>query len=229
LNELERVEAQAMREIATLAGARAGTAGGALCISYPETPTPSLNWALPVGAHVDVDAVLRWFDGAPHMFSTHDDLSAHGYTRGHAWMKFERGDEPAPSVQTDLRIEETRDGALFARVCADGFGLPDAPGQFVGSPGFACFLAWDGDEPAACAALYADGDSAWLGVAATKPGFRGRGAQGALLSARIDAARAAGAKRLVTETGERPGSSYRNIVRAGFREAYLRPNWQSPR
>lgn len=228
MNELERVEAQALREITALAGGRAGVAGGAQCVSYPEIPSPSMNLALPLGAHVDVDAVLRWFDGAPHTFATNDDLGAHGYTPGYAWMKFERGDDPARPAETDLRIEETHDGATFARVCAEGFGLPSAPGGFVGAPGFACFLAWDGDEPAACAAVYADGAFAWLGVAATRPAFRGRGAQQALLAARIEAARAAGARRLVTETGERPGSSYRNILRAGFREAYVRRNWQSP-
>jgi hypothetical protein len=35
------------------------------------------------------------------------------------------------------------------------------------------------------------------------------------------------------ETGERvpdrPSASYRNILKAGFEEAYLRPNWQRPR
>jgi hypothetical protein len=37
-----------------------------------------------------------------------------------------------------------------------------------------------------------------------------------------------GLRLLVTETGVprdgRPGPSYRNILRAGFREAYVRPN-----
>jgi hypothetical protein len=37
--------------------------------------------------------------------------------------------------------------------------------------------------------------------------------------------------RAFTETGaattEGPGPSYRNILRGGFRESYLRPNWQS--
>ena len=39
-------------------------------------------------------------------------------------------------------------------------------------------------------------------------------------------------KQLVTETGERvvgrPSNSYRNILRAGFRPAYVRPNLVSP-
>jgi hypothetical protein len=38
---------------------------------------------------------------------------------------------------------------------------------------------------------------------------------------------------LVTETGERvegrPSNSYRNLLRVGFQEEYLRPNWLSPR
>ena len=80
--------------------------------------------------------------------------------------------------------------------------------------------------------MYVDGPNAWIGVASTRPGYRRRGAQTALLAARIDAARDAGAVLLATETGERvpgePDQSHRNIVRAGFREAYLRANWRSP-
>ena len=92
--------------------------------------------------------------------------------------------------------------------------------------------AWAGDEPAGAGALHLDGEAAWLGVGATRPQFRRRGAQAAVLAARIDAARAAGATMLATETGERvpdqPSTSYRNILRAGFREAYVRANWRSP-
>jgi hypothetical protein len=45
-------------------------------------------------------------------------------------------------------------------------------------------------------------------------------------------AAARGARTAVTETGERmpdkPSASYRNILRAGFQERYLRQNWMSP-
>jgi len=69
-------------------------------------------------------------------------------------------------------------------------------------------------------------------MAATRPSHRRQGAQIALLLARIEAAAALGAEALYTETGaaddgEGPGPSYRNILRAGFRESYLRPNWRS--
>jgi len=45
--------------------------------------------------------------------------------------------------------------------------------------------------------------------------------------------REGGVTTLVVETGApvdgRPGDSYRNVVRAGFREQYVRANWLSPR
>jgi hypothetical protein len=69
-----------------------------------------------------------------------------------------------------------------------------------------------------------------FGIAATLEPARGRGCQLALLHRRILDAAAAGCHTLFVETGERipdrPSASYRNILRAGFEEAYLRPNWQ---
>ena len=52
-----------------------------------------------------------------------------------------------------------------------------------------------------------------------------------MLAARIEAGLDAGCETLVTETGEpvdgRPGSSYRNLVRAGFEPVYVRQNYLS--
>ena len=63
------------------------------------------------------------------------------------------------------------------------------------------------------------------------PEQRGKGGQGALLAARIEAAAEAGCEVVVTETGEpvdgQPNGSYRNIVRAGFEPQYVRPNYLS--
>ena len=73
------------------------------------------------------------------------------------------------------------------------------------------------------------GDLAEFGIAATLEPARGRGCQRALLHRRILDAADAGCHTLFVETGERvpdrPSASYRNILRAGFEEAYLRPNW----
>ena len=50
---------------------------------------------------------------------------------------------------------------------------------------------------------------------------------------RIQKALERGLRRLTVETGARLGDrsaeSYRNILRAGFREAYVRPNWTASR
>ena len=69
-----------------------------------------------------------------------------------------------------------------------------------------------------------------FGAAATLEAARGRGCQTELLRRRILDAASAGCRLLFVETGERvpgkPDASYRNILRAGFEEAYLRPNWR---
>ena len=118
----------------------------------------------------------------------------------------------------------------------------------VGRPGWSCYVAYDGGragrrgravrprgpKPGAAglgspAPLPAN--VGWLGFGATLPEFRGRGAQSALLAARIEDARRQGCREVTTETGEldddRPSNSYRNIVRAGFREAGARANFRA--
>lgn len=151
-------------------------------------------------------------------------------------MKFERAVDHPPPAESDLRVAETNDVAAFTLAVMEGFGLQSelesSIGAIVGSPGWHCFVAWADEEPAACAGLFVDGDTGWLGLGATRPAFRRRGGQGALLAARLETARALGVTTVATETGERvderPSASYRNILRAGFREAYLRANWSSP-
>jgi GNAT superfamily N-acetyltransferase len=231
LIELERVEAQAVREAVVLGGGRGELVGGAVCVQHP-TPMMELNRAIVLGGAVDLDAIASWFDGAGHTVATHDEqvsgeLERRGYTRGRAWMKFERDAAPAAHTETDARIEETLDGPLFGELVGG-----EALGAVAGAPGWRCYLAWVGDEPAATGVVYADGSSAWLGIAFTREQFRGRGIQSALLATRIEAARASGATLLTAETGARlpdqPAASYRNLLRAGFRESFLRDNWNAP-
>jgi GNAT superfamily N-acetyltransferase len=241
VNELERIEAQAIRDAVVLGGGTAELAGGAMCVTHPRAPITELNRAIPVGERVDVSAIAEWFGERDHVVAMppgypglEESLRALGYERDHAWMKFERRAEPFVDAPTDLRVEESLDRDAFALASSAGFGMPlpvaAEMSAIVGAPGWHCFVGWAGDEPAACGALYADGETGWVGVGSTRPEFRRRGAQGALLAARIAAAQALGVLRLTTETGEAvdgsPDQSYRNILRAGFREAYLRANWR---
>jgi GNAT superfamily N-acetyltransferase len=241
LIELEQVEAEGYAVFCELAGGTVTRLDGGLCLDTP-FPALELNRVTGVSDGLDLDAVTDTYAGKDHLVSVPpwlqglaQRLEARGYTPGYAWMKFERGVEPAPQVRPTLRIEDADDPALFGATVAEGFGAPaDAAPAFALAQrtGWHCFLAWDGDEPAAAGSLFVAGGVGWFGGAATRPAFRGRGAQTALLAARIERAREIGVRRLCVETGERvparPDQSYRNILRAGFREAYLRPNWRSP-
>ena len=164
-------------------------------------------------------------------------LERRGLTRGYPWTKFRRDAAEAPPVETEVRVEPI--GAEraweFGDVFTHAYGTPEllrpVLERLPSLPGWTCFLAYADETPAATAALFVTGDVGWLGVAGTLPALRGRGAQSALLAARIDAARQAGCAMVVTETGApvdgKPGPSYRNIVRAGFQAAYVRENYLS--
>ena len=121
-------------------------------------------------------------------------------------------------------------------IAATGFGLPAWGAAFFadlpGREGWRCYVARVDGEAQACAAMLIQGDLAEFGIAATLEPARGRGCQRALLRRRIRDAAEAGCRTLFVETGERvpdrPSASYKNILRAGFEEAYLRPNWSRP-
>lgn len=170
-----------------------------------------------------------------HTEATESWLRARGYEPGYAWMKFVRDAHPprfaAPAVEVvELSGDEEEP---FGAIAAAGFGLPAWGAEFFAAlpdrPGWHCYLARVDGTAQACAAMLIDGEVAEFGIAATLEPARGHGCQRALLHRRIRDAAAAGCETLFVETGERvpgrPSASYRNILRAGFEEAYLRPNW----
>jgi GNAT superfamily N-acetyltransferase len=163
-------------------------------------------------------------------------LEARGIRPADNWVKVIRGPEPPPPVPTDLRVELIGpEGAPdHARIASEVFGVPLEFEPWlvagVGRPGWTHYLAYDGDLPAATAALFVKDEVAWLGIGATLPPHRRRGGQGALLARRIQDAAAAGCKWLVTETWQEhppqhPNPSYHNMLRMGFELAYVRGNY----
>jgi hypothetical protein len=186
-----------------------------------------------------VDYYVPVTPGLPGSEAAEEWLRLNGHERGYAWMKFVRDavpsdlPEPAGVEIAELAAGEGED---FGGIAAEGFGLPPwARPLFAnvpGRPGWHCYVAFVDGRPAACAAMLADGGVAEFGLAATLEPARGRGCQLGLLRRRIADAAGAGCHTLFVETGERvpdrPGGSYRNILRAGFEEAYLRPNWRRP-
>jgi GNAT acetyltransferase-like protein len=167
-----------------------------------------------------------------------DLLESRRYERGYSWMKFVRDVHP-PRFSPPAGVEVLAagdDAEPFGMIAATGFGLPPwASAFFAGlhaKPGWHCYVARVEGEPVACAAMFLHNGLAEFGIAATLEPARGRGCQMALLHRRIVDAAAARCHTLFVETGERvparPSTSYGNILRAGFEEAYLRPNWQPP-
>jgi len=168
-------------------------------------------------------------------------LTRAGYEREHDWMRFVRDPHPPRfKVAADVEVVEL-DGSdednPFGSIAAHGFGLPPWVASLFAPlpalPDWRCYLARIDGEPQACAAMLLDGEVAELGIAATLEGGRRRGCQLALLARRIEDAAAAGARTLFVETGARvpghPSTSYGNILRAGFEEAYLLPGYADAR
>jgi hypothetical protein len=168
-------------------------------------------------------------------------LTRAGYLREHDWMRFVRDAHPprfkvAGEVEV-VELDGSGEDAPFGSIAALGFGMPAWAGSLFAPlpalPDWRCYLARIDGEPQACAAMLLDGEVAELGIAATLEGGRRRGCQLALLARRIEDAAAAGARTLFVETGARvpgrPSTSYANILRAGFEEAYLMPGWADAR
>ncbi|MBI5169496.1 MAG: hypothetical protein HZA61_08415 [Candidatus Eisenbacteria bacterium] len=155
-------------------------------------------------------------------------------------VKWARDSSPyTPARATDLRIAPV-DAALapaWAELSADAF-VHGAEGgaawlaSLHGRRGWRMFVALDGAQVVAGGALFTHGSCGWLGMGITRDSHRARGAQSALLAARIAAAHAAKARWLTTETApnweDLNPVSWRNVERAGFGVIYDRPSWIRP-
>lgn len=229
--------------------------GSATCLSSRGIEPPSLfRRAVRLGVGRDasedeVDAVLAHMNGCGQRYAVPvapqsrpsalpSWLERRGFARGYAIMKFSRPCDGVSQTASDLEVRAIgRELASeFGRVVAEGFGLPPDVALWVaalvGRPNWACVMALTRGVPIATGAVYAKGEYAWLGLGTTLASHRRQGAQNALLALRLGEAAARGARVAVTETGERvadkPSNSYRNILRAGFEEMYLRQNYLSP-
>jgi GNAT superfamily N-acetyltransferase len=241
----EQAELDAFRDIFSAAprGAPAeiAEADGALAIRFaPAASMLEVNRIMGLTALEQLDALEPLYRGGPYGVSLDPEtglgpaLEERGLHLGYPWQKFVRGVEPMKAGRkTELAVATARSGEDFGLAFAAGYGLPEDIGLWMARlhdrEDWHCLVAYDGDEPVGTGALFVSGRMGWLGCAATLPTHRGRGAQGAILAARIDRARELGCTQLVTETGVARGTtigpSHRNIVRSGFEPAYVRPNY----
>ena len=247
----EQIALSLLKHEAELLGARVARVGPAFALTLRKADVPMLNRVVGVGLDGPVDeaaldAIHTLYAGArvrylvqvapaaltPELQAL---LESRGLQRADNWACLIRGVEAPPEPRTDLRIERIgcEDAEAHARIASAAFGLAAEHGvlleRLVGRPGWHHFLAFDGELPVATGALYVEDGVGYLTFGATLDSHRGRGAQGAIIVRRIREAAALGCRWLVSETAEdlpeRPFPSYRNLRRAGFRLAYLRPNY----
>jgi GNAT superfamily N-acetyltransferase len=228
-------------ELAQAHGMAAQRRGGTLALSVRDLPIGMFNRAFGLGLDEPLDAdtlawaeaavpsAQRWLQPAPNGREADSTarLDAAGYQRRpQRWAQFLRAAEPlaAPPDSPEVRAVPPERAGDFARTLIQAMGLPGwmVPwcAALCGRPRWHTFAAYADGVPIGAAALFIEGDNAWLGMAATLPVQRRRGGQRALLAHRIGTAAARGARWVSSETGEpmpgQPHPSYDNLLASGL-------------
>lgn len=259
---LERIEMAAWRDVHAAAlpadrdalHIRSRDLAGAFVMSCDREESLLANRVIGLGVNEPVgpdtlDALVAHYrDRVPGFalnlspFAEPDALAAPLAERGFATffhhLKWWRDASPVREQATSLRVVRAgvAQADAWGELCTRIFDWSPAQAPWqasvVGRPGWWHGLALHGDMPVAVGAVYVQGEAAWLGFGGTLPEYRRRGAQSALLAARVAHARAAGARIMALETApdwpDIPGESLRNAARAGFHPAYERPSWIWP-
>ena len=171
------------------------------------------------------------------MDATRQILPARGYVSVEQSVVLIRSttvDLPERMSRIAVRQVSTADSAQWARLSAQGWSsegtelaaFVEQLGRVIAQArGVHCFIAEADEQPIAAAALYLTTDVALLAGASTVPAARGRGAQGALLHARLACAAAHGIGLAMVVT-QPASASQRNAERHGFRPVYSRTKWE---
>ncbi len=140
---------------------------------------------------------------------------------------------PAKPMEVQLqvtRLDRTQTDPFFDLLESSGVPFPPerraAKQHFYCTEQFQPFVATDvKGSVMGWGTTFLNEDSAFLGNAFTHPEMRGRGAQTALLAARLNAAAAAGVADIFTDV-EHGSQSHANCERAGFRTITINTIWE---
>lgn len=163
-----------------------------------------------------------WLSPGPDMETVRGWLEAGGLSRV-PYVRYPtllRGGSASAPFRTDLDIREVTPEAIAAAHELLGEALWPEYVRSAGREGFFHYMAFDGARPVATAALAVFEDMAYLLSASTSEADRKRGAQQALIAARLARAEQLGCGIQVAETLNILEHSLRNLQRAGFREVY---------
>ena len=254
----DRAEALAWADMYAAAppalGVRVERCEEATLLIAPKIPLGLFNRVIALGQHGPVteertDAILQRYReaGSAKIFvhvgaatdgAVAETLASHGLVPGQPphWARCLHA-QTVPDVESELvtRPLGRADAATLGALLCTAHGMPPVietwVARLVGRQGWQAYGSFDGARLVAGAFLWSGDGFAWLGMAATLPEARRRGAQGALLRRRAADAAAAGARLAVTETWvPAPGEhnpSLANMLRAGFIELEHRANWQA--
>lgn len=244
-------------EVRERLGMRLETIGGATLSIVSGIDSIVLNRAVGLGvespgSEAAVDAIAAAYAGAGvrrHLVHLSDEarpeevgawLDRAGYREYRGWVPFARdagargAGAGSADVDSDLevRLAGPELAEPFGEIAARAFDLGDAGVPLVAAltrhPKWRTYLTLDGGEPAGAAGLFLHEGAGWCDWAATRPEFRSRGSQRALLARRVAEADEAGCEVVFTETGEAvpgdPQHSFHNIQRAGFEAGPVRAN-----
>jgi hypothetical protein len=125
-----------------------------------------------------------------------------------------------PMPQSAFDIRQVGVAAFAAAQVALGDSAFEGFTRTLAKPGFHHFIAYDGARPIAAAALVKHGDLGYLTYAGTIESDRRRGAQSALIAARLALAKSQGCTTIVSQTLTLLEGSLANLQRAGFQEIY---------
>jgi GNAT superfamily N-acetyltransferase len=147
----------------------------------------------------------------------------------------ERAAEHLARLDAGLRLGPVESGqagefaqaksAAFLGAAGSGAYQVDTSYGLIGRPGWQSFAVFDGATIVAAASLHVVGNVGHLFGGGTLPAYRGRGAQSALIAARVEAAWDAGCDWVMAEAAAGDNPSLRNLGRAGLRRCYERPHW----
>ncbi|WP_313199560.1 N-acetyltransferase [Rhizobium sp.] len=218
-------------------------------ISLPDASAIGLNRILGLASLRQLDQAFDWMehkagnrflqlnvDAAPDDVKNWvraKDLQEHGP----GWAKL--GYCPAsrcvaPPVRVHTRVVAVNEATLFGAMMCEGFNFPPSLislwSAIVGKKGWSCFFALDAETPIGTGAMFVSGEYAWLGGGTTRPEFRNRGVQKALIQARTECGVAQGVSTFVVETEVpsigKPGISHENLRKMGFEQLYNRQNFR---
>jgi GNAT superfamily N-acetyltransferase len=193
-----------------------------LCGTEAGLQPDGLDRLIELFAAAGVKRFFVWLSPGPDMDAVRGWLKARGLTRVR-WTGYPtlcRSGHSPVQFKTDFEIREVSAAEIEAARGQLGDTLWPEFARSEGKDGFFHYMAFDGARAVAIATLCVFEDLGYLMAAATAESHRQRGAQQALIAARIERAEQLGASILVSETLTMLEHSLRNLQRAGFREVY---------